>query len=56
METIYRTGRYLVCDKNCQLYTDAKKFIVKLKDDVELIFMDKESFSRIYENNKEKID
>ena len=56
METIYRTGRYLVVDKNCQLYTDAKNFIIKLKDDVELIFMDKEAFSRIYENNKEKID
>ena len=54
METIYRTGRYLVCDKNCQLYTDAKKFIIKLKDDVEFIFMDKEIFSRIYESNKEK--
>lgn len=54
METIYRTGRYLVCDKNCQLYTDAKKFIIKLKDDVEFIFMDKEAFSRIYESNKEK--
>ena len=24
METIYRTGRYLVCDKNCQLYTAGK--------------------------------
>ena len=56
METIYRTGRYLVCDKNCRLYTDAKNFIIKLKDDVELIFMDKEAFSRIYESNKEKID
>ena len=56
METIYRTGRYLVVDKNCQLYTDAKNFIIKLKDDVELIFMDKQAFSKIYESNKEKID
>ena len=56
LETIYRTGRYLAVLKDCNFYKDAKKAIIKFNDDSEMIFVDEETFSKLYEVYKNQKD
>lgn len=41
METMYRTGKYAAVKSDFKLVKDAENFIIKLKDNAKIIFIDK---------------
>ena len=41
METMYRTGKYAAIKSDSKLVKDAENFIIKLKDNTKIIFIDK---------------
>lgn len=42
METMYRTGKYATIKSDSKLVKDAENFIIKLKDNAKIIFIDKD--------------